>query len=77
MYGRFTRTHLAAKESTIFVLLMKVFLLHESCVYRQLACPMCSLMMKKIRDSYRENIKIMKAMSVIFYYGSFMFSTMG
>ena len=77
VYGRLTRTHLAAKESTIFVLLIKVFLLHESGVYRQLACPMCSLMMKKIGDNCHENTKIMKAMSVIVYYGSFMFSTIG
>ena len=56
---------------------MKVLFLQESGVYRQLACPMHSLTMKKIEDNCRENIKIMKTMSIIVYYGSFMFSTIG
>ena len=51
----------------MLVLLIKVFLLQESGVYRQLACPMYSLTMKTIKDNCRKNIKIMKAMFVIGY----------
>ena len=59
----------------MLVLLMNVFLLDESGVYRQLTCPIHSLTMKTIEDKCRENINIMKAMSVIVNYGSFMFVT--
>ena len=59
----------------MLVLLMNVFLLDESGVYRQLTCHIYSLTMKTIEDKCRENINIMKAMSVIVNYGSFMFVT--
>ena len=56
---------------------MKMFLLHENSMYRQLACPMYSLIIKIIENNCHENTKTIKAMSAIVYYGSFMFSTIG
>ena len=75
--GRLTQIRPAAKKPTIFVLLMKVFLLHESGVYRQLACLVYILMMKIIENNCHENTKTIKAMSTIVYYESFIFSTLG